>query len=374
MGGENLPTQFQPAADFSAVIIGSGSPQYNPQRSGPSAAIQYRGRFFLVDMGNGTQARLYEAGISMTQIDALMLTHHHRDHDEEFMPLLATALVRGAPLQIIGTPGTKKLADFTSEFYAEDIAYRMERMGRSAANLRKPDVREIQGGESFKLGDVQVKTAQVPHSIHTVAYRFDAGGQSIVISGDLTYSDKLIELARGADVLVIDSGASIVRPGVSRPAGGATAAGEGRQPAAAHASAQDVANMAQKAGVKTLVLTHIAATDVDEEATIKAIHEVYKGTVLVGHDLLQVAPPGAAAPAASATTPTRQPATRSALRFIQRLDKDGDGKVSRTEFDGPAERFGDFDKNGDGFITEDEAPTGPVGRTGARGGSGQGAP
>jgi ribonuclease BN (tRNA processing enzyme) len=363
MGGENLPTHFQPSADFSVVIIGSGSPQYNPKRSGPSAAIQYRGRFILVDMGNGTQARLYEAGISMSQIDGLFLTHHHRDHDEEFMPLLNTALVREMPLEIVGTPGTKKLADFTADFYAEDIAYRTERMGRNVPNIRKPNVREIQGGESFKLGDLQVKTAQVPHSIHTVAYRFDVGGQSIVISGDLTYSEKLIELAHGADVLVMDSGGSIVRQGARRPAGGAAAAGAGQQPMA-HATAQDVCNMAQKAGVKRLVLTHIAATEVDEDATINAIHEVYKGQVIVGQDLLQVAPAGAA--------PTTPPATRSSSRFIQRLDKDGDGKVSRAEFDGPPEHFTDFDKNSDGFITEDEAPQGPPIGAGMRGGPGRG--
>jgi hypothetical protein len=46
-------------------------------------------------------------------------------------------------------------------------------------------------------------------------------------------------------------------------------------------------------------------------------------------------------------------------RFVRRLDRNGDGKVSRREFDGPAEHFGDFDKNGDGYIDEDEAPVGP---------------
>lgn len=46
-------------------------------------------------------------------------------------------------------------------------------------------------------------------------------------------------------------------------------------------------------------------------------------------------------------------------RFVSRLDKDGDGKVSKSEFDGPPEHFKDFDRNGDGFITADEAPSGP---------------
>ena len=289
MGGERLPTRFKPGGDFSVIIVGSGGPPYNPDRSGPSAAIQYRGRFILVDMGNGTQARLYEVGISTALIDAFFITHHHRDHYEEFMPMLNTALVRGLPLDIVGPPGTKKLADFTVDFYAEDIAYRIERMGRSASNLPKPMVREIQGGESFRLGGLQVTTAQVPHSIHTVAYRFDVSGKSIVISGDLTYSDKLIELARGADVLVLDSGGSIVPRGVFRPAGGAGGVGGGRQPMA-HASAHEVRNMAQKAGVKKLVLTHIVAVEVDEEATLNAIAEVYKGEVIIGHDLMEVVP------------------------------------------------------------------------------------
>ena len=235
---ENLPNHFQPDVDFSVVILGSGAPQYDPKRAGPSAAIQYHGRFILVDMGNGTQAQLYKAGIALSQIDAFFITHHHLDHDEEFMPLVDKALVRGEPLEIVGTPGTKKLTDFTEDFYSEDIAYRKERRGRTGQTNRKPTIREIQGGESFKLGALQVTSAQVPHSIHTVAYRFDVGGQSIVISGDLTYSDKLIELARGADVLVMDSGGSIVRPGATRPIRGAAASGGGSQPSA-HASAQE---------------------------------------------------------------------------------------------------------------------------------------
>ncbi len=55
--------------------------------------------------------------------------------------------------------------------------------------------------------------------------------------------------------------------------------------------------------------------------------------------------------------------------FVRRLDRNGDGKVSRSEFDGPAEHFGHLDRNRDGFLSEQEAPTGPPpGRNGRRGG------
>ncbi|MDF7807824.1 hypothetical protein P4E94_10280 [Pontiellaceae bacterium B12219] len=45
--------------------------------------------------------------------------------------------------------------------------------------------------------------------------------------------------------------------------------------------------------------------------------------------------------------------------FVARLDKDKDGKVSADEFDGPSEHFSQLDKNNDGYLGEDEAPSGP---------------
>ena len=295
MGAENLSTPFKPGAEFSVVIIGSGSPQYDPKRAGPSALIQYRGQYFLVDMGNGTQARLYELGVSTRDISAIMLTHHHLDHTEEFIPVLVYRLLRGGSVDLIGPPGTAKYASFAQEFYAEDMSYRMSRRGRTLEDAGKAAVREVKGGETFNLGGLKVTTARMNHTIDTVGYRFDTGDQSIVISGDLTYSDSLISLARNADVLVIDSGASIVRQGGMRRAGGEERHHE------AHASLSEICVMAQKSGAKKIVLTHMAPGEVDEAATQKAIGEAFKGEVVVGSDLLEVVP--ARAPRPSSSTP-----------------------------------------------------------------------
>ena len=54
------------------------------------------------------------------------------------------------------------------------------------------------------------------------------------------------------------------------------------------------------------------------------------------------------------------------MGFVDRLDNDGDGKVSSSEFDGPSNHFSDFDKNNDGFITKDESPKGPPPRRGMK--------
>jgi ribonuclease BN (tRNA processing enzyme) len=283
--GQAHAKTVQPSASFSAFILGSGGPPYDPERAGPCVAVQRGGRFVLVDMGNGAQARLHEAGIVAPLIDALMVTHHHRDHDEEFVPLLASALVRAAPPAVIGPEGTQRLADFTAEFYAEDIAYRIERMGRAKSAIRLPAVRELKGGESFDLAGMQVRAAAVPHSIRALAYRFEAGGQSIVISGDLTYSDEFIAFAQGADVLILDAGGAAVREGGADGGSGRTGAAP-----LAHPALDDVRAMAQKSGCKKLVLTHLVGGGIDEAATIRAVKLGYKGEVLLARDLLEVAP------------------------------------------------------------------------------------
>lgn len=301
---------FQPSSSFSVITLGTSGPEYSSERSGPSTIVQYQGRYFIVDMGNGTQAGLSRIGISLRQIEGIIITHHHLDHNEEFIPIVLFRLLRGGNVDIIGPSGTAKLTDFARDFYTEDISYRLRRRDRTMADLGHAVVREVKGGEVFELGAVKVATTQVKHSIYTIAYRFDAGGQSIVISGDLTYSDSLIELARNADVLVIDSGGAIVRKGAvqRREASGTNTAtsrpgGKGGNRELAHASLQEVSTMAQKAGVRRLVLTHISMGEVDEEATRRAVGEIYKGEVIVGHDLLEIVPAGratstAAAPAA----------------------------------------------------------------------------
>lgn len=297
----------QPAGTFSVITLGTGSPRFDTARSGPATMIQANGKYYLIDMGNGTQSRLNELGVTPRQIEGLLLTHHHLDHNEDLIPMFINTRLMGAKPPVIGTPGTRSYIDFIMSSYAEDISYRLGRKGLTIQEFQPLDVREVKGGESFALGGMKVTTARVNHTIHTVAYRFDSGGRSIVISGDLSYSDSLVQLARGADVLVIDSGSLIVRKGVASrpgpPAGqnGHGSGGDKPEGAKAHASAEDVATMAAKAGVKKLVLTHIAPGEVDEEATIKAARPIYQGEVIVAHDLLEVAAAGATAQGAAST-------------------------------------------------------------------------
>ena len=243
---------------LSVMILGSGAPRFDPTRSRPSVFVRYGRANLLVDMGLGTERRLHEEGVDLGQLSAFLFTHHHIDHDAELAALLVESRVRGGAAKIVGPPGTSRYTRFLLDFYAEDIAYRAGRTGQSPARLNEVDVRDIDGGETLSLDGLAVRTARVPHSIHTVAYRFDSAAGSIVVSGDLTFSEDLIALAKGADILVVDSG--------GLPSGG------------------DRATAQQRTGVGNLVLTHVGVADVDMDAVRARVGRIFSGAFELAAD------------------------------------------------------------------------------------------
>lgn len=179
-------------SQLSATILGSGSPQYNSHRAGPSVLISYGETKIIVDTGNGAQASLNEANVPIRELDGLLFTHHHLDHNEEFIPIFIRSLLGGNDFEIAGPAPMAAMVDNTLTLYKEDIEYRLRRSGRTLADVRRNyKIKELAGGERFMLGGIQITTAKVNHTIATTAFRFDAGGRSIVISGNLVYSASL---------------------------------------------------------------------------------------------------------------------------------------------------------------------------------------
>ena len=121
------------------------------------------------------------------------------------------------------------------------------------------------------------------------AYRFDAADRSIVISGDTTQSDGLVELARGADVLVHEA---LYPAGIDRLAAGvANAPDLKRSIMSHHTTAEDAGRVAQAAGVTTLVLSHLVPAEdpsITEQMWANAAKRWFRGRVIVGRDLLEL--------------------------------------------------------------------------------------
>lgn len=371
--------------DFSVTIIGSGNPQYNPERSQPSALVQYKGTTFLVDMGNGTMAHLEELGLTgRNSPDALFLTHHHIDHNAEFIPMVQTELMYGKEFLIAGPSPIDEMVNYTKEFYKEDLNYRMSGRGKTFdENNTKEVVKVLKGGETFEYKGVKISTIEVPHSIKTIAYRFDADGKSIVVTGDLSYSDQLQKLAKDVDVLVIDgktasNGNGAGRTNQSRPNGNQQNAAN--ESVKAHSSIDEIAKMAAECNAKTMVLTHLSSQPVDEEATSKRYSDLgFKGKIIVAADLLTITPDGDSfiseqiSPSNNMVLQRGQNSSYGNLQSenmqnrnggqssgrqgnpMARLDTNGDNKISESEAKGPLkENFSSLDTNNDGYITSDE--------------------
>jgi ribonuclease BN (tRNA processing enzyme) len=280
IGGEHEPKLEELDGDFGAVLIGTGGPVYSEKRSSPSVLIFDDDDYYLVDMGYGTQKRLMEFGVSLGDIETIMFTHHHMDHNEEYPGVLTKGWLKGRDhLNLIGPVGTRKLHEFVTEFYEKDMEYRASKKRRWSWNGIKTnvDIQEFDGSGEHKFDGLMLRTDSVNHSIETQAYRFENDEKSIVISGDLTYSKSLVNLAKDADVLIMDSG-SIIKIGSK---------GDGNPPSddRAHSSLDEVAKMAKESNVKKLVLTHIGG-DIDAKRQIEAINAIYNGKVIIGEDLM----------------------------------------------------------------------------------------
>jgi len=201
------------AAGMRIVILGTGTPNADPDRSGPALAIIHAGKAVLVDAGAGlvrraaAAERAGEPALSPEKLDRVFLTHLHSDHTLGLADLIFTpwVLEREAPLAIYGPPGTKKMARRLEKAYAEDIDLRLHGLQPSTPEGWKTDVAEISNaGRIFEEGGLFVDAIAVPHGEwkYAYGYKFSAGGKTIVISGDTAKSAAIIEAARGADILV----------------------------------------------------------------------------------------------------------------------------------------------------------------------------
>jgi ribonuclease BN (tRNA processing enzyme) len=294
-----LSSLFASAANaeqsLTATIIGSGAPNFNENRASASVLISNGETNILVDMGNGTQANLHKLGFQVRDLDSLLFTHHHLDHNEEFVPILIGSLMGKNDFTIIGPPNTRKFTEVTLELYQEDIDYRLGKSQRTLDDRKRAfTVTDITGGESFKIDDIRVSTLEVPHTIHTIAYRFDYNGQSVVVTGDLTYTEALPALAYNADYMIIDSGGMVMSDGRANnrktekthdQANQDNKKGKNGQ-IRAHLNLDDSSTLAAKSQVKHLVYTHFTGGEIDTEASLKAIRKHYSGEVIFGEDLM----------------------------------------------------------------------------------------
>ena len=276
------------------ILLGTGGgPRPRIERSASAQVIVVDGAAYVIDCGDGVARQLTAARIPLTTLRHIFITHLHSDHVLDYgnLILLAWAVGLDTRLDTWGPPPLEQMTKSMFEMNAYDIKTRIADEGYPPlAPLVHPH-ELTRGGTVWTDDKVKVSAALVHHPIvePAFAYRFDTPDRSIVISGDTTASDNLIQLAKGADVLVHEA---MYLPGVDRLAARVpNHPGLKQHLLASHTSAEDAGRVAQEAGVKLLVLSHLVPADdpgVTDEMWIAAARVHFRGPVIVGRDLLEI--------------------------------------------------------------------------------------
>lgn len=276
------------------TLLGTkGGPSLRKGSPSPSSsALQIDGQTILVDCGIGAARALVEAGIPLSSLDAIVITHLHSDHVLELGPLIYTAWTTDlvAPLTVYGPPG---LGDYWANFLA---AMAFDHGIRTVDDKRKPlsslvNIREYVEGAVDARDGLTITALRVDHPPVTdcFALRFDTVSQSVVFSADTCYFPPLAEFAKGADMLVHEA---MLGKGIDTLVARLKAApGLRAHLLASHTMAEDVGRIAAQAEVGHLVLNHLVPADdpaITDNDWCQAIAQTWPGTVTVGKDGLRI--------------------------------------------------------------------------------------
>ncbi|HWS18329.1 MAG TPA: MBL fold metallo-hydrolase [Candidatus Elarobacter sp.] len=281
------------------VLLGTGTPLPDPDRSGPSTAIVVNGNAYVIDFGTGVVRQAAAArkrgveALEPVNLKIGFLTHLHSDHTIGFPDIIFTPWIMGrkAPLEVYGPPGTRDMAEHILKAYDADIQIRTGDLEHANTTGYKVNVHEIKPGVVYRDPNVTVTAFAVHHGKwpHAYGYRFETRDRTIVISGDASPDAAIFNNCHGCDVLIHEvytqASFDLVSP-------------EWKQYRLAyHTSSKELAEIAAKAKPGLLILYHRANPGCDqartekcreagsEEQLLKEVRQAYSGKVVAGHDL-----------------------------------------------------------------------------------------
>lgn len=268
------------------ILLGTGSPIPSAQRAGPATLVRAGGVNLMVDCGRGVIMRLTGAGVAPQAISAVLLTHMHSDHITDLNDIITSHWIMNASptlLRVFGPKGVSALVEATLAMLSLDVGYRMDHH----ADLNAPpqvETTELAAGDAFMVGACRISAHRTDHSpvSPTLGYRIEHAGAVAALAGDTVPCPELDAMGLGADVYV----QTVIRDDLVR-----------RVPSQRlqdildyHSTVEQAAQTAQRACVRTLMLTHyvppLMPGQEDEWRALASAH--FSGEVVLGDDLTSV--------------------------------------------------------------------------------------
>jgi ribonuclease BN (tRNA processing enzyme) len=289
----------RPTSRTQVVLLGTGTPPADPDRSGPATAIVVNGTPYLVDFGAGVvrraKAAVADRGITAlepTNLRVVFVTHLHSDHTVGYPDLIFTPWVLGrrVPLEVYGPTGIKDMTTHILDAYRADYESRSKQYEEKLYSVgtfpegRKVNAHEITAGVVYKDANVKVTAFRTKHTMESYGYRFDTSDRSIVISGDTNPTQATIDACNGCDILiheVLTQEWLAKRPDFQNYA------------ERYHTTTAQLAELARQAKPRLLILYHASiawrpVVDSQRSRPEELLREMmmhYSGHVVVGRDL-----------------------------------------------------------------------------------------
>jgi ribonuclease Z len=296
------------AEAISVVLCGTGS-AFPTDRVQACTAVFVNGQFLLFDAGDGAQRSMEALRLPVADLDAVFLTHFHSDHIADLGEVISRSWILGRreTLPVYGGISVSRVVDGFNAVYALDDNYRVAHHGEEvlppeagravAHTIDDPGM----GSVVYERDEVTVTAFVVNHPPiePALGYRIDYAGRSVVISGDTTATESLLEMSRDADVLVAEVLSLELAENIEcllRAAGNERNATLVRDIRTYHIGAIELAELAEEAGVQTLVLTHLSPGFANDDPRVNLfltapMQEIFQGELIAANDGTRVSLP-----------------------------------------------------------------------------------
>jgi ribonuclease BN (tRNA processing enzyme) len=296
------------APSVKIVTLGTaGGPLPRKDRTQSSNLLVVNGTLYVIDAGDNVTRRIVQAGYDFKKVGKIFITHDHSDHTLGLATLLISEweYQHRDPIDVYGPPGTAALVSGVLQYGAVNADIRFAE-GKTSPMAPIFAGHDAGTGVIYRDANVTVTAVENTHfhfqpgtppygKYKSYSYRFDTPRGSILFTGDTGPSDAVTTLAKGADVLVteINSTDDIVNlykaNGVWQAKTPDEQAGFVRHLKEEHLEPSDVGTMAAKAGVKSVILTHLPPTGDPNDTYARyadGVKKIYTGPVSIAKDLM----------------------------------------------------------------------------------------